>query len=108
MSEPRIFWIVRINRIDTQDYLGNQSRYISSLASDRYTSFKSGESAVQTTQSLFPLRSGEERIISEVDRHGDDHMVEDAQSPFDDIEMAIGDGIKGTQIDDRSFHQDSS
>ena len=48
---------------------------------------------------LDPLLDGEQRLLSFVDQHGHDHLVEQRTATLDDVEVAVVDGVERPGID---------
>jgi len=56
---------------------------------------------------LLSLRPGEKGVLLQIEGYRDYDLVEDLKSPLDDIQVAVGNGIKGSGIDHSFFHFDS-
>ena len=55
-------------------------------------------------QHLHPLLEGKEELLFRVRQDGHDDAVEDFQPAVDQIQMAVGDGVKRARIDGDAFH----
>jgi hypothetical protein len=52
------------------------------------------------------LFDGEEGLFLRVDENADDNLVEELAPAFDDVQVAVGDGVKRTGIDGAAHASD--
>src|SRR5262249_39550986 len=74
-----------------------------------YINFNARPLPSHLTQHLDAFRNAEERFLADVLQHGDDQNVEHLFTALDQVEVAVGYGVKRARIDgDGRFHLDRS
>ena len=72
-----------------------------------YVDFDAAPAARDLAEHFDTLGDGEERLLFGVFEHGDDDEVEHLFAALDEVEVAVGDRVKGAGVDgDGGFHRD--